>query len=196
MEGDILHIIRIDSGNLCVDLSLSLAGSLIVAVDLPLGFLIQCQPNALKGHIFNIIVFTAQQENAVFSLAGNILEADIADLTGLNSGFAIQRSQADSLRSSPPFIREPSGLHNDVGKDYIFHVAIISDLNGNSTVTSGNTAIFHQNIPEVRLSLRAEFDGSTGGYQGTIGDHDIFTGTVFLITPEFFNTMASSPHSM
>ena len=92
MEGDILHIIRIDSGNLCVDLSLSLAGSLIVAVDLPLGFLIQCQPNALKGHIFNIIVFTAQQENAVFSLAGNILEADIADLTGLNSGFAIQCS--------------------------------------------------------------------------------------------------------
>ena len=136
------------------------------------------QRYTVKTDVFDETLLITIDQNAVFTLAEDIVKADITNMTHFGLRFAGNGRNGNGFCLSPEHGAEQAGGNSQILEDHIFNAAGISQLQGDASVGTADDAIFNEDIAEQRFALAAKFDGGGGRSQGAVGHHDIFAGTI------------------
>jgi hypothetical protein len=177
-EANVCGIMAVNVGKSCVGGVQVRVGAQVVNTHWVPGLALQMQLHTFKVDVFDEARLFSVEKDAVFAVAEDIAEADIAYSADLGFLLALEHSDSNGLRLTPKTLPEQSGGNGQILEKHIFNVALIPQLQRNATVAAADHAVGNENVPEYILAFTAKFDGGTGGGEGAVGYDNALAGTV------------------
>ena len=78
-------------------------------------------------------------------------------MTGFGVFIPVMGGYGNGFRASPPAVRKPPCLYDDIGKRNIPHISPIPNLDGYSTVAVTDDAVVHNHIFKIPRPLCSDF---------------------------------------